>query len=99
MLEGIAVMLRGGNSREVMTSVKDKIALINRVLPDGVMIMPFYDRIELVTRALDTVERALLEGAAVVVLVLYLFLRNLRGALVVALTLPLSTLAIRWVRP
>jgi cobalt-zinc-cadmium resistance protein CzcA len=93
VLEGIAVMLRGGNSREVVSSVKDKITLINRVLPDGVMITPFYDRIELVTRALETVERALLEGALVVVLVLYLFLRNLRGALVVALTLPLSTLA------
>jgi heavy metal efflux system protein len=93
VLEGIAVMLRGGNSREVVSLVKDKVALINRVLPDGVTMTPFYDRIELVSRALDTVERALLEGAAVVVLVLYLFLRNLRGALVVALTLPLATLA------
>ena len=92
VLEGIAVMLRGGNSREVVSAVKDKVALINQVLPAGVTITPFYDRIELVARALDTVERALLEGAAVVVLVLYLFLRNLRGALVVALTLPLATL-------
>ena len=79
-------MLRGGNSREVVSSVKDKVELINRVLPAGVAIVPFYDRIESVARALDTVERALLEGAMVVVLVLYLFLRNLRGALVVALT-------------
>jgi heavy metal efflux system protein len=93
MLQGIAVMLRGGNSREVVSAVKDKVVLINRVLPAGVTVIPFYDRIELVTHALDTVERALLEGAAVVVLVLYLFLRNLRGALVVALTLPLATLA------
>lgn len=92
VLEGIAVMLRGGNSREVVSSVKDKVALVNRVLPAGVAITPFYDRIEIVTRALDTVERALLEGAMVVVLVLYLFLRNLRGALVVALLLPLATL-------
>ncbi len=93
VLEGIAVMLRGGNSRAIVSGVKDKVALINEVLPAGVTIMPFYDRIELVARALDTVERALLEGAAVVMLVLYLFLRNLRGALVVALTLPLATLA------
>jgi len=92
VLEGIAVMLRGGNSRQIVSAVKDKVALINRLLPDGVTITWFYDRIELVTRALDTVERALLEGAAVVVFVLYLFLRNLRGALVVALTLPLATL-------
>ncbi|MDI3461546.1 efflux RND transporter permease subunit [Nitrospirales bacterium NOB] len=93
VLEGIAVMLRGGNSRAIVSGVKDKVALINQVLPAGVTIMPFYDRIELVARALDTVERALLEGAAVVMLVLYLFLLNLRGALVVALTLPLATLA------
>lgn len=93
VLEGIAVMLRGGNSREVVSAVKDKVALINHVLPAGVTLTPFYDRIELVTRALETVERALLEGAAVVVLVLYLFLRNLRGALVVALTLPMAVLA------
>jgi cobalt-zinc-cadmium resistance protein CzcA len=93
VLEGIAVMLRGGNSREVVSAVKDKVELINRVLPSGVKLAPFYDRIELVARALETVERALLEGVAVVILVLYLFLRNLRGALVVALTLPLAMLA------
>ena len=93
VLEGIAVMLRGGNSREVASAVKGKVELINRVLPSGISVVPFYDRIELVARALDTVERALLEGAAVVIVVLYLFLRNLRGALVVALTLPLATLA------
>ncbi|MDX2251994.1 MAG: CusA/CzcA family heavy metal efflux RND transporter [Nitrospira sp.] len=93
VLEGITVMLHGGNSRQVVSAVKDKISLINRVLPDGVVITSFYDRGELVAKALDTVERALLEGAVVVVLVLYLFLRNLRGALVVALTLPLATLA------
>jgi heavy metal efflux system protein len=93
VLEGIAVMLRDGNSREVVSAVKDKVELINRVLPAGVKIAPFYDRIELVARALETVERALLEGVAVVILVLYLFLRNLRGALVVALTLPLAILS------
>jgi cobalt-zinc-cadmium resistance protein CzcA len=93
VLEGIAVMLRGGNSREVVSAVKDKVELINRVLPAGVKIVPFYDRIELVARALETVEQALLEGVAVVILVLYLFLRNLRGAIVVALTLPLAMLA------
>ena len=93
VLEGIAVMLRGGNSREVVSAVKAKVGLINQVLPAGVKMVPFYDRIELVARALETVERALLEGVVVVILVLYLFLRNLRGALVVALTLPLAMLA------
>ena len=93
VLEGIAVMLRGGNSREVVTRVKEQVTLINRLLPAGVTIIPFYDRIELVARALKNVEQALLEGAGVVMLVLYLFLRNIRGAAVVALALPLATLA------
>lgn len=93
VLEGIAVMLRGGNSRETVARVKEQVELINRVLPSGVTVTPFYDRIELVARALETVERALLEGAGVVLVVLYLFLRNVRGAIVVALTLPLATLA------
>jgi cobalt-zinc-cadmium resistance protein CzcA len=92
-MEGIAVMLRGGNSREVVSAVKEQVALINRLLPEGVAIVPFYDRLELVARALETVERALVEGAVVVVLVLYGFLRNLRGAFVVSLMLPLATLA------
>lgn len=93
VLEGIAVMLRGGNSQAIVSGVKDRVELINQVLPADVKIVPFYDRIELVARALKTVGRALLESAGVVILVLYLFLRNLRGALVVALTLPLATLA------
>lgn len=90
---GITLMLRGGNSREVLAHVKEQVQLVNRVLPSGVTLVPYYDRIQLVTRALETVERALLEGAVVVILVLYLFLRNLRAATVVALTLPLATLA------
>lgn len=93
VLEGIAVMLRGGNSREIVSRVKEKLALIGQVLPPGVRIVPFYDRLDLVARALDTVERALLEGAVAVLLVLYVFLRNLRSAFVVAATLPLATLA------
>ena len=92
-MEGIAVMLRGGNSREVVARVHERVELINRVLPVGVSVAPFYDRLDLVVRALDTVERALLEGAGIVMVVLYLFLRNLRGALVVAMALPLATLA------
>ncbi|MCC6345794.1 MAG: efflux RND transporter permease subunit, partial [Nitrospirales bacterium] len=68
---------------------------INRsnVLPNGLMIKPFYDRTELVDKSIRTVTNALAEGAVLVVVVLYLFLRNIRGAVVVALTLPLSVLA------
>ena len=64
VLQGIAVMLRGGKSREIVSAVKDKVELINRVLPADVKMVSFYDRIELVARALATVERALLEGVA-----------------------------------
>ena len=93
VVEGIAVMLRGGNSRDVAGRVKDQVQLINRVLPAGVAVVPFYDRITLVNQALATIEHALLAGAVIVIIVLYVFLRQVRGALVVALTLPLATLA------
>lgn len=93
VVAGIAVMLRGGNSRAIVGRVKERVELINRILPAGVRIVPFYDRTDLVARALTTVERALLEGALTITAVLYLFLRNFRGASVVALTLPLATLA------
>jgi cobalt-zinc-cadmium resistance protein CzcA len=93
VVEGIAVMLRGGNSRDVVGRVKDQMQLINRVLPPGVAVAPFYDRITLVNQALATIEHALLAGAAIVMIVLYVFLRQVRGAVVVAMTLPLATLA------
>ncbi|MGH7205954.1 MAG: efflux RND transporter permease subunit, partial [Nitrospiraceae bacterium] len=89
---GIAVMLRGGNSLQVVERVKEKVTLINALLPEGVRILPYYERTQLVRHALETVEKALLEGAVIVIVVLYLFLRNVRGALVVALTLPLAVL-------
>ncbi|MEW6681872.1 MAG: efflux RND transporter permease subunit [Nitrospirota bacterium] len=91
-VEGLVLMLMGGNSREIVTNVKAKVEEINRVLPQGVSIVPFYDRTELVNRALWTVEKALLEGAVLVVAVLILFLGNLRSAVIVSLMLPLSVL-------
>lgn len=93
VVEGLVLMLMGGNSRETVISVKEKVKDINAILPEGAAITPFYDRAELVGRALHTIEKALIEGVVLVIIVLYLFLRNFRGALVVALTLPLAVLA------
>ena len=92
-VEGLVLMLMGGNSREIVTAVKERVKEVNNVLPEGVSIKPFYDRTELVNLALSTIEKSLIEGVILVVIILYLFLRNLRGAVVVAMTLPLAVLS------
>lgn len=94
-VEGLVLMLMGGNSREVVTSVKEKVDNINKsdILPNGVKITPFYNRIELVNACLNTVTTALAEGGVLIVAVLLLFLGNIRSSLIVALTLPVATLA------
>ena len=93
-ITGIVLMLRGGNARDVVQSIKDKISEIHhkRLLPDGLRIIPFYDRIELITAALDTVYKALLEGIVLVVVILFLFLGNVRSALIVTATLIVTPL-------
>lgn len=92
---GIVMMIKGGSSKEVVAGVKAKVDEINdgNILPDGIKIKPFYDRTELVEKCIETVTKALEEGAFLVIIVLYLFLRNFRGAFVVALTLPLAVLS------
>lgn len=92
---GIVMMIRGGSGRDVAARVKEKVAEINdqNILPAGTKIIPFYDRTELVQAAVSTVTKALEEGIILVVVILYLFLRSVRGAFVVALTLPLAALA------
>ncbi len=91
---GVAMMLRGENSREVVKRVKAKVADINdsSLLPRGVRIEPYYDRSDIILGAVHTVTEALLIGSLLVVLVLLLFLRSTRGALVVLLALLLSCL-------
>jgi len=98
---GIVLMIRGGSGKEVVAGVKKKVEEINKssVLPKGLQIKPFYDRTDLVEKCIQTVTRALGEGALLVIIILYLFLRNIRGALVVTMTLPLavlSTFIIMW---
>lgn len=94
IVAGIVLMLRGGNAREVVKGVKDKIEVLHRdhALPEGMRLMPFYDRIELVTAAVNTVRDALIEGIALVVLVFFLFLGHVRSALVVTATLLVTPL-------
>ncbi|MHB8123516.1 MAG: efflux RND transporter permease subunit [Desulfuromonadaceae bacterium] len=91
-MQGLVLMLRGGNSREIVGDIKERVAEVNKALPKGISIKPFYDRLELVERALSSIKNALLEGVLLVAVVLYLFLRNFRASLVVTLTLPLAVL-------
>ncbi|MBT8464897.1 MAG: CusA/CzcA family heavy metal efflux RND transporter [Deltaproteobacteria bacterium] len=89
---GIVMMLMGENARVVVKDVKDKIAQIEKTLPEGVTIDTFYDRTELVQRTIKTVAKNLIEGGLLVILVLLLLLGNLRGGLIVASAIPLSML-------
>jgi len=91
---GIVMMLRGENSRVVVNSVKEKVEEINHnnVLPNGIKIVPYYDRSDIVNASVKTVNKALLEGALLVFIVLYLLLRSIRGSFVVLMGLPLSLL-------
>ncbi len=89
---GVAMMLIGENSRTVTAAVQAKIDALRPSLPSGVRIEPFYDRAALVDRTIATVLRNLAEGAALVILVLFLLLRDLRAGLIVACAIPLSML-------
>ena len=89
---GTAMMLMGENSREVAQRVAEKLVEINRSLPQGVTAKPVYDRTELVDRTIWTVEKNLLEGALLVILVLFLLLGNFRAALITAMVIPIAML-------
>ena len=92
-VEGLVLGLKGANAQQVVAGVKARLAEIAPTLPEGVEIRPFYDRSSLVTRAVGTVTRALMEAIVLVLVLLFLFLGNLRAALTVAITLPLAALA------
>ncbi|HEX9859969.1 MAG TPA: CusA/CzcA family heavy metal efflux RND transporter, partial [Nitrospirota bacterium] len=89
---GIVMMLKGASSNEVVRLVKEKAETIRKALPEGMELIPYYDRTELVDKVIKTVTKNLLEGGLLVVVVLFYFLGNLRGALIVALVIPLSML-------
>jgi heavy metal efflux system protein len=89
---GTVFMLMGENSRTVAKAVAAKMAEVNRSLPPGVRAVPVYDRTTLVDKAVQTVKKNLIEGAALVIAILFLFLGNVRAALITALVIPLSML-------
>lgn len=89
-VSGMAIMLKGENGMETIRRVKAKIASIR--LPDGVRIRPFYDQSTVIDATIRTVRNALLEGGALVIAILFLFLGNVRAALIVAAVIPLSML-------
>ncbi|MDP3331063.1 MAG: efflux RND transporter permease subunit, partial [Methylococcaceae bacterium] len=89
---GLVLSLRGANARQTITGIEAKLAEISKGFPKGVETKVFYNRGDLVDKAVDTVLHALLEAIVLVVVLLILFLGNLRAALVVALALPLAAL-------
>ncbi len=92
---GIVMMLRGENSRDVVRRVAAKVSEINgnNILPEGIKLVPYYDRSDIVQASVSTVNKALIEGSLLVLIVLYLLLNSFRGSLVVLIALPLSLLA------
>ena len=89
---GVAMMAMGGNSRTVSKAVDAKLQDIQNSLPKGVVIEPVYDRTTLVEKAIKTVQKNLVEGAILVIIILFLFLGNIRAALITACVIPLSML-------
>lgn len=93
-VQGIVLMRRGENPSEVLARIRHAVAELDRRLgPEGIRIAPFYDRTDLVNTTLRTVGRNLLEGATFVTLVLFVFLLDLRAALICATVIPLSLLS------
>ncbi|MDT0676189.1 CusA/CzcA family heavy metal efflux RND transporter [Autumnicola musiva] len=89
---GIIMMLKGANPNAVIQDVKDRMAEVEKSLPEGLTIEPIIDRSELIARTTDTVKTNLLEGALIVIFALVLLLGSLRGGLITATTIPLSLL-------
>jgi len=91
-LSGKVIMLKGSNGREVVRAVEERLAEARKLMPAGVTIRPFYSQGDVVDHTTQTVFRNLLEGGLLVVLILFLFLRNIRASLITASVLPLSLL-------
>lgn len=91
---GIVMMIKGGNAKEVVGRIKTKVKEVNEkgILPGNLQITPFYDRSELVDAALNTVVKVLIEGVILVVIILFLFLGDVRSSLIVVGTLILTPL-------
>ncbi len=92
VVSGMVLKLFGENSSEVIERLYDKVAEVEAGLPDGVRLIPYYEQAELVHSATWTVKKALVQGGALVILTLFVFLGSLRTAIVVALSLPICAL-------
>lgn len=88
----VVMMLKGANSNEVIKNIKERVAEIQKTLPEGVVIEPFLDRTKMVSNSISTVTTNLIEGALIVIFVLVLFLGNFRAGFLVASVIPLSML-------
>lgn len=89
---GIVMTLLGANARTTVAALKERLEVVAKTLPEGVEIVPYYDRQELVDRTVHTAFKNLLEGGILVVIILYLVLGDLRGSLIVASVIPLAML-------
>ncbi len=89
---GIVLMLKGASGRDVVNAVKEKLPAIQKALPKGVELVAFYDRTDLVKKAIHTVTKALEEGAIFVLIILIVLLADVRSAIIVTLVLPLAAL-------
>jgi cobalt-zinc-cadmium resistance protein CzcA len=92
VVAGIVLMLKGASGRDVVNAVKAKLPAIQKALPPGVELVPFYDRTDLVQKAIHTVTKALGEGAIFVFIILIILLADVRSAIIVTLVLPLAAL-------
>lgn len=92
VVAGITLMLKGENFQQVIKNVKERLVQVQKSLPEGVVIEPFIDRTQLVTRVTNTVAKNLIEGGLIVIFILVLFLGNFRAGMVVASVIPLSML-------
>jgi cobalt-zinc-cadmium resistance protein CzcA len=92
VVSGMVLKLKGADSRDVIKRVRERMAEIQKALPPGVKVTPFYDQTELVGRTTSTIVKNLVEGGLLVIAVLFLFLRNVRAALIVASLMSLGAL-------
>lgn len=91
-VEGLVIGLRGADASQVVKGVKDRLVEVQTSLPKGMTVSVFYDRSDLIERAVGTVEEALLEATLLVVVLLLLFLGDVRASVIVALALPMAAL-------
>jgi len=88
--EGLVLTLKGANARETITQIKDRLQKLEPQLPEGVTVVPFYDRSNLIEKAVGTVSKALVEAIVLVIILLMLFLGDIRAAIAVSVILPFS---------